>query len=571
MGSKYTRCWSRKGCTHPQTILLPRALCVAGLLLTGGGVRAQQAPPVTVPPPAAIPPANAPTPAPVVPNPNAPTTKPLTLSDVISLALRLQPQLASAEALRQESEQRLRQANSRFYPGVTPQYSAVNQYNYSQVSRFTTTNSGVATTYQGTSTDTRSAELALTYRLYDSGSRELNARQSRQSLRAQQYSEQNTRQTVIGNVADAYFNALRTAALVAVSEAQLARVRQTEEVITAQVEVGVAARKDTLQARADRLNAEVSLLQARNNAAVAQAQLRNTIGLDSNGAGAEPLVLADVPPPSPDSPPTATLTGLALPATNNNDKTAPPTATAPLAPVTAPATAPTQAATDATAIRQYSNIAIQSRPDILQSRQNIEVNQTGVSLARVSSRLLVTSDVTAAARINGKTFDSQAGNTRQINLLFSYPLFDGGFSRAQVRAQEAATRASVAQLQSTQQQVSFDVQQAYLNLAQARQTLPATEAAQRAAIENFNAARASKEEGVGSLVDVITAQTALVQAQTNYVQAIYNFYTADAALARAVGQADRISQVGASATAPAGSATIPATSTAPLATPAAPK
>ena len=41
-------------------------------------------------------------------------------------------------------------------------------------------------------------------------------------------------------------------------------------------------------------------------------------------------------------------------------------------------------------------------------------------------------------------------------------------------------------------------------------------------------------------MDVITAQTALVQAETNYVQATYNFYTADARLARALGQADRI-------------------------------
>jgi outer membrane protein TolC len=41
-------------------------------------------------------------------------------------------------------------------------------------------------------------------------------------------------------------------------------------------------------------------------------------------------------------------------------------------------------------------------------------------------------------------------------------------------------------------------------------------------------------------VEVITAQTALVQAEINNVQALYNFYTADARLTRSLGQADRI-------------------------------
>jgi outer membrane protein TolC len=44
---------------------------------------------------------------------------------------------------------------------------------------------------------------------------------------------------------------------------------------------------------------------------------------------------------------------------------------------------------------------------------------------------------------------------------------------------------------------------------------------------------------------VITAQTSLVQAEINNVQALYNFYTNDARLTRALGQADRIGQAAA--------------------------
>ena len=59
---------------------------------------------------------------------------------------------------------------------------------------------------------------------------------------------------------------------------------------------------------------------------------------------------------------------------------------------------------------------------------------------------------------------------------------------------------------------------------------------------NYDAAIESRREGVGTIVEVINAQTQLVQAQTNYVQAVYDFFGADAQLARAVGQADRIAQ-----------------------------
>jgi TolA-binding protein len=88
--------------------------------------------------------------------------------------------------------------------------------------------------------------------------------------------------------------------------------------------------------------------------------------------------------------------------------------------------------------------------------------------------------------------------------------------------------------------VAVQIEQSFRSLALARASLPAALAAQQAAQINYEAALESRREGIGSIVDVITAQTLLVQAQTSYVQAIYTFYGADAALARAIGQAERI-------------------------------
>jgi outer membrane protein TolC len=252
---------------------------------------------------------------------------PLTLRDAINFALQLQPDIYVSIADRESAEQRLRQANARFLPTLTPQYTYIYNYTFVDANRFvtapdtttgggTTTDTGAASRQvvalpQSTTRTVRQGDLSFRYLLYDGGQREASRQQAQASLRAARFGEADTRQLVIGAVADAYFGALRNEALVRVSESQVARAQNTLDVIRAQVEAEVAARKDILQAEADFLNAQVNLLQARNNADVAQAQLKNTIGIVGGGR----LTLADVPPPAPDTPATATLS--AAPATTD--------------------------------------------------------------------------------------------------------------------------------------------------------------------------------------------------------------------------------------------------------------
>lgn len=452
---------------------------------------------------------------------------PLTLAQAIELALQLQPDVAVSVANRQSSEQRLRQAQARYFPTVTPQYQYLNNYTFGTVNQFVGGSQGTIPVQTGSTRETRQANLNLNYRLYDSGTRDLNARQARQTLRAQTFGEANVRQSVIADVANNYFTTLRNTALVQVSTAQVARARNTLEVVRAQVEVGTSPRKDVFQAEADLLNAEVNLLQAQNNAEIAQAQLKNAIGVVGGGR----LALADVPVPSASTPVTALGSE-----------------------------AGTVSASDTT-INQLAETAYRNRPDIAQSQQNVEANQTAVGLSQINSRVIITSDFNAGSQFDTSTLDRSLGRNRQLNLAVSYPLFDAGLARAQVNASRATARSAEAQLTGLRQQVAVEVEQAFRTLSQARAILPASEAAQRAAQINYEAAIESRREGVGSIVDVITAQTLLVQAQTNYVQAVYNFYSADAQLARAVGQADRIATspvaTGTATGPPAGALLIP--------------
>ncbi len=445
--------------------------------------------------------------------------QPLTLEAAIGFALRLQPTIAQAQANREASQERLKAQQSGYYPRLQPVYTYQNRFTDGQTTQFV---GGVPVVINaGRTTDTKQIDANASFTVFDSFSRELNNKQARQSLRGQRFSEEDTRQRVIADVASNYFTSLRTAALVKVSEQQVARARNTLAVVQAQVEAKVAARKDIYQARADLLNAQVALLQAQNNAAVSQAQLKQSIGI----VGGQPLTIADVPAPTENTPITAL--------------------NAPAAP----------ALTDTQTIDALAGTAYRSRPDIARSQQDVEVSQTAVGISRINNGLQANLSLSEGYQIlpTGAT-DFQNTQNRLVNLTVSYPLFDGFLTRSQVRQSQANARNSESILTQLRQSVAVEVEQGWRTLTQSRAAIPAAESAQQAAQINYDAAVESRREGVGSIVEVIQAQTTLVQAQTNLVQAIYDFYSADARLARAVGYASRISGIAraASATAPVG-------------------
>ena len=441
---------------------------------------------------------------------------PLSLPEAIDLALQLQPNVLSATASRERAEEQEKAATARYFPGITPTYTYLNQYSFGTVNQFI--GNGVVVPIQSGRTSTnKQLQIGLSYRLYDSGVRDLNARSARQSVAAQEYAEQSARQLVIFNVADTFFNVLRNDALVKVSEAQVERAKNTLDVIRAQFEVGTGARKDILQAEADYLNAQVNLLSAQNNAAVAQANLKNALGL----VGGEALRLSPITMPTAQTPVVTDVAG-----------------------VEQSAYATAVQSNDVKTLNTLTEAAFKARPDVAQSAKGLELSKTTVKQSQIGAGLIVNADVSANEQFEPTHFDRNIGRNRQFNVSVSYPLFDAGLARSQVRSNQAGVRISEAQLISLKQQVAVEVEQAYRNLLQARASIPAAEAAQAAAQVNYEAALESRKEGVGSIIEVITAQTSLVQAQTNYVQAVYNFYAADARLARAVGQAERIAQIG---------------------------
>lgn len=352
---------------------------------------------------------------------------------------------------------------------------------YSYRTRNTENNqSSLQSTTQGTS-------VSLQQTIFDSGKREIGIADSRGSVRSATLGLQDTRETVILNVTTSYYELLRTKDLVRVAESGLGRAKTTVEATKAFVDAGSSAKKDILQAQADYSNAEVQAIQARNNVRLAQTALRQAMGLVS----VEDIVTPDQAIPAP------------------------------------PETPDTKVATD------YINQALDNRPDLKQTVIGVDSSRRSVRLARINAGPTLDSTLSGTYSAH-----PSPGVDRIVAVSITYPLFDAGAARARVRQASAGLKSAEAQLELSRQAIAAEVESAYLTREEARSRITAAQSALTASRSNYDAATQSRTEGVGTILDVITAENSLITAETNAVQAIYDFYSADARLQRSVGAND---------------------------------
>ncbi len=127
-------------------------------------------------------------------------------------------------------------------------------------------------------------------------------------------------------------------------------------------------------------------------------------------------------------------------------------------------------------------------------------------------------------------------NYYTISLSLNVPLFNGFDTLAKVGQSKAAIREIEWNRKGLAEMISFEVKQAVLNRAQARETLLSQEKNVEQAREAVRIAELNYTEGLATNLDVVTAQVGLRQASTNYSQALYDCVISDAQLEKALGR-----------------------------------
>ncbi len=178
-------------------------------------------------------------------------------------------------------------------------------------------------------------------------------------------------------------------------------------------------------------------------------------------------------------------------------------------------------------------LAFQNRAELEQQliQADISEQQRRIALAAVRPQvsLFANYNVQSSLDDNDGFQDNYSFGAR-----FNMTLFDGGAARASARQQQFDGEIAEEQFGENLDQVRFDVEQAYFDLQANQENIATSQIAVSQAQEALNLANLRLQAGVGTQLDVLTAQSDLTEAQGNSVTAILGYNRALAALQRAV-------------------------------------
>jgi outer membrane protein len=177
-------------------------------------------------------------------------------------------------------------------------------------------------------------------------------------------------------------------------------------------------------------------------------------------------------------------------------------------------------------------LAVSNREEFRVVLDSIRSAQFGVGVAQADFTPRVLVGGVAAHELNniGVRTNLVAGG-----LAIDLVLFEGGKRLGQVRMAEAKARAALAQGKEVCDRIAYEVNVAYVAIADARERMVQSQKATTAGTENLRVVRSQLERGDVSPTDVADAELILVRAQQSYYTALYDYQIALARLAYAVG------------------------------------
>jgi outer membrane protein len=402
---------------------------------------------------------------------------PLTFSAAVELALCKNPQTRSAWAAAHEQAAALGGAQSAWLPTVSGVGSE---------SRFFGSNADVSGETVSGSQNSLDATINLQWTLYDFGARSGRIESARRLLDASAATVNSVAQQLVRLVVQSYYG-------VVAGDASLAAAKTTEETTAKSLEVatslrdgGVGTMADVLQAETAHDQAILTRVQADAAAKSARGTLAVTLGLTAD----QGFLLAPEP-------------------------------------------VPTEVPQLSARMGELMDEAARQRPDLAAAQAQRDSAEANVGVARAAGRPIIT---VGASHSFIDTTGVPSQNYNQIGINITVPIFSGFAVSYGVRQAQAALAASEANLDQVGLSVTLDVWNGYYGLDSANQQLTATAALTKTAEDNLKVALGRYQAGVGSIVDVLTAQTAAATSRVLRINAELGWKVARAQLALALGR-----------------------------------
>ena len=182
-------------------------------------------------------------------------------------------------------------------------------------------------------------------------------------------------------------------------------------------------------------------------------------------------------------------------------------------------------------------LAFENRAELEQQLNQAEISEQQREIALAAIRPQVNLFANYGLNLNIESPNSDFGDisdSTNFGVQLNWTLFNGGASRAAARQQEIGAMIAEEQFSETLDQIRFDVEQAFFNIQANDANIITSRSAISQAEAALELANLRLQAGVGTQLDVLSAQTELTQAQVNNVTAILGYNRALVAIERAI-------------------------------------
>jgi outer membrane protein len=398
----------------------------------------------------------------------------LNLLNIVDIALRNNPETTAAWSQARSAAAAYESNKGSYYPQISATAGTSYIRGYSDNGE---------TSY--TQRDSLGA-LELNWLIFDFGGREAALDEAREAFIAADWSHNTTIQNIIFEVERAYYYYVTAKVLLEAEQATYKEAETNLEASKDRHHAGVATIADVLQAKTALAQAKLALDSLEGQIQTTRGALATAMGLPAN-------IPYDIVIPKKEIPLKETL-----------EK-----------------------------VEAYLAQAEKKRPDLAAARA--QARKASANVLKVKARAYPSINGTAnwGSTYYGTTAlykDNYSGG-----LLFSVPLFTGFSQHYNVQQARADEQTAQARLKRLEQQVVLEVWTSYYNLKTAEQRVRTSEDLLKSATESYQVALGRYKAGVGSILDLLSAQSALEGARAQRVQANSDWFVSLAALARDTG------------------------------------
>ncbi|WP_407276738.1 TolC family protein [Halothiobacillus sp. DCM-1] len=397
------------------------------------------------------------------------------LAELSALALQNNPQTAAGWANVQAASAAVGSAEAAWLPRLSASVNATQSQS--------TTSTGFSIPQQRV----LSPNLSLSWLLWDFGQRDAALASAKANTAVARFNQNQTVQTVLQNVAVAYYQSLADRVLIKVNEQSVANAQRALDAAQARYRSGQATVSDLYQAKAALAQAESTLATAR------QTRIQN-LGTLAQAVGWPVDTVINLAP----------LDAVALPSLQQN-------------------------------VQQLLRDAVVRNPALQAADANVAAAHAGVEQAERANWPTISLSANQGLRYQQGQGQAQ---TNSIGLSLSVPIFTGFANQYQTLAAQAKLANALATRDVTYQATTLAVWQAYYSFQGAVAGIPGARAQVENATEALKAVQAQYQVGYATIQDLLTAQNTQASAEVTLAQNALNAYSALAKLGAAIGTLD---------------------------------